>query len=660
MSAFILHRLLNRGEHSRRGPMGALLLVLTGLLAACGGGGGGGGGGGSPPPPTVTLSSIAVTAASASFALGTTDQLTATGTYSDNTKKDLTSQVTWAATTAGIVSISAAGLATSKGVGQTAITASMSGVTGNGTLTVTAATLTSIAVATTTPSVTAGLTAQFTATGTYSDGTKPDISSKVIWASATTAVATINASGLATALTPGTSAITAMLSGVTGSATLTVTAATLVSIAITPAHPTIAPGKTVQFTATGTYSNATTTDLTTTVAWSSTNSAVAVIGGGTGLASATGTAGMTMIQAAYTGVTITPATLNVNGTVYAYATNFAAGTVSQYSISAGGALTALNPTTVAAGASPFSVSVEPTGQYVYVANYNAATVSQYTIGTGGVLAPVGTGSVPTGSHPNGVTIDPSNKYAYVVNFGSNTVSQYTIDTTGALAPLSTPTVATGSFPASIVLSPNNKYAYVSNYACSGIGCTAAQGSVSQYTVGADGSLTPMTPATVNTGSATSQPNSLIVDPTSAFLYVANAGDSTVSLFTIGASGALTPTGTPIATGTFPFFVTVDPSGTHVYVANTGSAAGYTAAGSISQYSITAGTGVLVPIGTGSVPAGLGTSSVTVDPTGAYAYATNRGESSLSQYTIGAGGALTPMATPTVAAGLNPTSIATGY
>ena len=71
MNAFILHRVLGLGEHGRRGPMGALLLVFTGLLAACGGGGGGGG---YTPPPTVTLSSIAVTAANASFALGTTDQ----------------------------------------------------------------------------------------------------------------------------------------------------------------------------------------------------------------------------------------------------------------------------------------------------------------------------------------------------------------------------------------------------------------------------------------------------------------------------------------------------------------------------------------------------------------------------------------------------------
>jgi 6-phosphogluconolactonase (cycloisomerase 2 family) len=178
-------------------------------------------------------------------------------------------------------------------------------------------------------------------------------------------------------------------------------------------------------------------------------------------------------------------------------------------------------------------------------------------------------------------------------------------------------------------------------------------------VGADGALTPLSPAAVNTGSFTSRPNSLVVSPASTHLYVANAGDNTVSVFTIGATGALTFASSAM-TGTFPFSVTVDPTGHFVYTANTGSAANNTSPGTISQFSI-GGAGTLSPIPPGSVHAGLGTSSVTVDPTGAYAYAANRGESSLSQYTINqVTGALTLMGAPSVVSGLNPTSIATGY
>lgn len=88
-------------------------------------------------------------------------------------------------------------------------------------------TLQSIAVTPANPSVAKGLTQQFTATGTYSDNSTQDLTSQVTWASATPTVATITAAGLATAVSAGTSTISATLSGVTGSTTLMVTADTI-------------------------------------------------------------------------------------------------------------------------------------------------------------------------------------------------------------------------------------------------------------------------------------------------------------------------------------------------------------------------------------------------------------------------------------------------
>ena len=58
-----------------------------------------------------------------------------------------------------------------------------------------APTLSSIAVTSANPSVAKGLTRQFTATGTYSDKSTQDLTSKVTWASATTSVATITSGG---------------------------------------------------------------------------------------------------------------------------------------------------------------------------------------------------------------------------------------------------------------------------------------------------------------------------------------------------------------------------------------------------------------------------------------------------------------------------------
>src|SRR5437867_12219155 len=93
--------------------------------------------------------------------------------------------------------------------------------------------------------------------------------------SSSTAASTISnaggSQGLATSVAAGGPiTITATLGLVSGNTTLTVTAATLTSIAVTPTNPSIANGTTRQFTATGTFSDSRTQDLTTQVTWSST------------------------------------------------------------------------------------------------------------------------------------------------------------------------------------------------------------------------------------------------------------------------------------------------------------------------------------------------------------------------------------------------------
>ena len=85
------------------------------------------------------------------------------------------------------------------------------------TVTVTPATLASIALSPTNPSVSKGLNEQFTATGTYTDGTTANLTTQVTWASATPSVATISntagTQGLASTLAVGTTAITASRAG---------------------------------------------------------------------------------------------------------------------------------------------------------------------------------------------------------------------------------------------------------------------------------------------------------------------------------------------------------------------------------------------------------------------------------------------------------------
>ena len=250
--------------------------------------------------PTTTLTSIAVTPSNPGIVAGTTEQFTATGTFSDNSTQDLTSQVTWASADASVATVSniagSRGLATALAAGTSTISATLGTVTGSTLLTVTAATLDSIAVTPANPSLAVGRSRQFTAMGSFSNGTTQDLTTQVTWASANTALATISnapgSQGLASALATGTSSITATLGTVTGTTVLTVVPApTLASIMVMPENPGIIVGTTDQFMAMGTFSDGSTSDLTGQVVWSSSNTSVATISnaaGSQGLANGVG------------------------------------------------------------------------------------------------------------------------------------------------------------------------------------------------------------------------------------------------------------------------------------------------------------------------------------------------------------------------------------
>jgi uncharacterized protein YjdB len=77
-----------------------------------------------------TLSSIVVAPPFPDdLAVGSTQQFTANGIYSDNSTADISSQVTWASDTTSTATISSTGLATGVAAGNANITAALSGVT---------------------------------------------------------------------------------------------------------------------------------------------------------------------------------------------------------------------------------------------------------------------------------------------------------------------------------------------------------------------------------------------------------------------------------------------------------------------------------------------------------------------------------------------------
>ncbi|MFI5303484.1 MAG: Ig domain-containing protein [Nitrospiria bacterium] len=240
---------------------------------------------------SATLQSIMVTPANPILPIGLSQSFSATGTYTDGSIHDVSSLVTWSSSAPVIAPVDPnIGAATAAQTGAATITASIGSISGSAVLSVNGAivlTAVSVSASTTLP---VGLTQQFSVTGTFSDSTVRDVTPFVSWTvtgSTSQTVVTISPTGLATTFSPGSATISASLAGSNipnpnnvppGTTTLQVSTATLQSIAVsTPSGLSIPNGRSIQFTAMGAYSDATTHDITSLVTWSAGTPTVAFV-----------------------------------------------------------------------------------------------------------------------------------------------------------------------------------------------------------------------------------------------------------------------------------------------------------------------------------------------------------------------------------------------
>jgi trimeric autotransporter adhesin len=251
---------------------------------------------------SVTLKSIVVTPTTAVIAPTTTQQYSATGTFSDGSTQVITGTVTWTSSNSSVGSINSFGLVTGQSAGQATITAKQGSISGTAAVSVESSQLTGVSVTPASASVAEQTGIQFTAIGTFGDGSTQNLTGSASWSSAPSSIATVGDStltkGLATGVSPGNATITALFAGQSGSAALKVTNATLTSITVTPANPSVAAGGSVQFTATGSFTDGSSENLTTQVTWSSSNVGAATVnasGLATTAASGTSTISATML-----------------------------------------------------------------------------------------------------------------------------------------------------------------------------------------------------------------------------------------------------------------------------------------------------------------------------------------------------------------------------
>ncbi len=222
-------------------------------------------------------------------------QLAAFALYADGSKQDVTAQASWSSNNQAVAAVSAQGEVTGASVGPATVTANFMGKVGSTTIEVTAATLNSIEITPVTPVIrlpaTGTVIQRFFATGLYSDGTTSDVTGQVTWESNNPAVLEfaggLGNAGVATAKTTGGATVTARLGAVTATTSVMVMSATITSIRVTPVNPTLPRDTTQAFTATATYSDGTSADVTGSAVWSSGDSAVISVsstGVATGLA----------------------------------------------------------------------------------------------------------------------------------------------------------------------------------------------------------------------------------------------------------------------------------------------------------------------------------------------------------------------------------------
>jgi 6-phosphogluconolactonase (cycloisomerase 2 family) len=274
-----------------------------------------------------------------------------------------------------------------------------------------------------------------------------------------------------------------------------------------------------------------------------------------------------------------------------------------------------------------------TGNRVYVANQAANSIGAFTIGTG-TLTAVNNSPVATTYKPLTMVVNPANTLLYV---GAATgIFVYFINSDGSLTTPSTGAQPAGVFATSLAVSPDGQWLV-------GLDGTTQQLDLFQINA-TTGALTSVNaPATYSTTSGTWQPTLVSFSPDGTLIFAAlgTAGDV---VFTFNTTTGVAASSQTLATGnvaTGDYGLMVDPKTAYLYIARSGTNGG------VAVYSI-GSNGALTPVTGSPFAAGNGTYAIQLDSTGTYVYAANRTDGTISGYTI------TP-ATTTTALTLKPLS-----
>ncbi len=219
------------------------------------------------------LQGISMTPYTDTLAKGTRLNFSVTGYYSDNTTKDISTQVIWTSQAADLAVVDEMGSVEAVAPGVVTVTAAFNGLTVNKQLTVTPATLDSLEIIPVQADIAAGTGQDYKAMGNFSDGSVQDITHQVNWESSNIPVASFSTSQVMT-YSDGNSVISASLNGVESRAALKVNAAILDRIEINAFNSSLAKGTKQLISVSGYFSDNSIQDITHQVSWQVENNTI--------------------------------------------------------------------------------------------------------------------------------------------------------------------------------------------------------------------------------------------------------------------------------------------------------------------------------------------------------------------------------------------------
>lgn len=406
------------------------------------------------------------------------------------------------------------------------------------------------------------------------------------------------------------------------------------SISVTPAYNSLPLGSTGQFTATGTYSDNSTANITDQITWSTTNSGFASINAA-GVADAL-LPGFTKVIATLDGISGSAHLAVVSLPRYLYDLSDAGRDVSRLMINAStgqprylGYQSTNSYENIGFGC----LSVDPSGKYAYITTQvqvqstgaYAANVLAYSINaTTGALTLL-QGSPYTLSEAIGcIQFLPGGNFAYAtpgIEGAGNDLVTLAKDANGTLSVINSITLP--SFPDGLAIDPQGKFLYVASEAITVEGSAYAYGYNIDSTTG---DLAPIENTPLQLPNNTYALFSF--DPSGDFLYLADSSGSSIRNFSVNRdSGALTPSAGVLNPCVNPNTIRFSPDDQYAFMSCT--------TGGVVSFSVDSA-GQLTPIAT--APTKASPQRVTVDPSGQFLYLISD-SSYLSTYKIAADGTL---------------------